>query len=66
MPSAGGVCLHLVEVLLSSSLSFCPLAVKVGADLDWGHLGDPGLRLPHSEDLLPPGQLLLLCKKLLL
>jgi hypothetical protein len=66
MASVGGVRLHLVEVLLSSSLSFCPLAVKVGADLDRGHLGDRGLCLLHNEDLLPSGQLLLLCKKLLL
>jgi hypothetical protein len=30
----GGVRFHLVEVLLSSSLSFCPFGVKVGTDHD--------------------------------
>jgi hypothetical protein len=62
----GGVRLHLVEVLLPSSLDFCSLDVKVGADLDQGHLRDPSFLLPRGKGLLPPRQLLLTRKKLLL
>jgi hypothetical protein len=58
-----GVCLHLVEVLFSSSLSLCPFGVKVDIDLDQGFLRNLGLLLPHGEGLLPTRQLILLCQR---
>jgi hypothetical protein len=63
---AGSVHFHLVEVLLSSSLGFCSFNIKVGADLDQGHLGDPSLLLLHDEGILTPRQLMLSREELLL
>jgi hypothetical protein len=56
----GSVHAHLVEVLLTSSLSFCPFSIEVDTDFDHG------LLLPRDKGLLPLGQLLLLHKDLLL
>jgi hypothetical protein len=60
------VCFHLVEVLLLSSLVFCPFDVKLGTNLGQGFLRILGLFLLYGECLLPPCQLLLPHKKLLL
>jgi hypothetical protein len=49
-----------------SSLGFCPFNIKVGADLNLGHLKDPRLLPPHSSRALPLGQILLPRKELLL
>jgi hypothetical protein len=62
----GIVCLHLVMVLLLSSLNFRPFSIKVGADLDQGLLRDVGLLLWRSEGFLPLRQLLRPCKEPLL
>jgi hypothetical protein len=56
-----GVHMHLVEVLLMSSLDLCPFSVDIGADLDQGLLGDSSLLLPRDEGLLPPSQLHIVC-----
>jgi hypothetical protein len=57
--SAVGVRMHLIEVLLTSSLGLRPFSVKVSTDLDQGLLGDPDLLLPCGEGLLPHEELLL-------
>jgi hypothetical protein len=63
---AGRVRFHLVKVLFTSRLDLGLFDIKVGTDLDQGHLTDPGLLLLCSEGFLPSGQLLLLSKQLLL
>jgi hypothetical protein len=55
--------LHLVKVLLPSSLGLGLLRVKGGTDLGEGFLGDPLFLFPRGMGFLPSGKLLLSCKE---
>jgi hypothetical protein len=63
---AGGVHLHLVEVLFLSSPSLCPFGVEVDADLNQGFLRNLRILLPCGEGLFPLCQLHLPRQELLL
>jgi hypothetical protein len=56
---AVGIHVHLVKVLLVSSLGLGLFSIEVRTDLDKGILDDPSLLFPHDKGLLPLSQLLL-------